>query len=131
MSSQGDNLDVLKTFRTFCPLLSVICPPSNLTTATTCSNNDITVNWDQSPESGVSYTVRSHGDDGTTVNYTTTQTSQVVTGLQCGEMYMFSVAASDAECTSVFSQPIQAKTGQYCFFKHIFRCCKIQVRAIF
>lgn len=92
-------------------LRSVICPPTNLTGATTCSNNDITVSWDQSPESGVSYTVCSHGDGGTIINYTTTQPSHVLTGLQCGEMYTFTVAASDAECTSVFSQPIQAETG--------------------
>lgn len=97
---------------TFSPLLSVICPPTNLIGTTTCSNNDITVSWDQSPESAVSYTVRSHGDGGPIVNYTTTQPSHVLTGLQCGEMYTFTVAASDAECTSVFSQPIQAETGK-------------------
>lgn len=96
---------------TFSALRSVICPPTNLTGATTCSNNDITVSWDQSPESGVSYTVCSHGDGGTIVNYTTTQPSHVFIGFQCGEMHTFTVAASDAECTSVFSQPIQAETG--------------------
>lgn len=92
-------------------MLSVICPPTNLTGETSCSNNDITVSWDQSPEDGVSYTVRSGEDGGTIVNYTTTQPSHVLTGLQCGEIYTFTVAASNANCTSVFSQPIQAETG--------------------
>lgn len=92
-------------------LLSVICPPTNLTGATTCSNNDITVTWDQSPESGVSYIVRSHGDGGISVNYTTTQLSHMLTGLWCGETYTFTVAARDDECTSIFSQPIETETG--------------------
>lgn len=71
----------------------------------------MTVTWDQSPESGVTYTVNFNGDGGTSVNHTTTQPSHVLTGLQCGETYTFTVAASDAACTSVFSQPIQMETG--------------------
>ncbi len=80
---------------------------------TTCRNNDITVSWDLSPEKGATYTVHSHEDDGTSANYSISQTSHVLTGLQCGELYTLTVAASDTECSSIFSEPIQTETGQY------------------
>lgn len=92
-------------------LFSVICPPTSVTGATTCRNNDITVNWDPSPESGVSYSVHSQEDGGPSANYSTSQTSHVLTGLQCGELYTLTVTASDTECSSVLSEPIQTETG--------------------
>ncbi|XP_039984445.1 uncharacterized protein LOC120790698 [Xiphias gladius] len=90
---------------------SVICPPTNVTGVTTCGNNDITVSWDPSPESGVDYFLRSEEDGGASANYSTTQTSHVITGLQCGELYALTVTARDSECTSVLSKPIQTETA--------------------
>ncbi|XP_074491158.1 uncharacterized protein fndc7b [Sebastes fasciatus] len=90
---------------------SVICPLTGVTGVTTCSNNDITVSWDPSPESGVDYFVHSQEDGGASANFSTTQWSHVLTGLQCGELYMLKVAARDNECTSVFSDSIQTETA--------------------
>lgn len=102
----------LQTDCHFCPCLSsVICPPTSVTGVTACSNNDITVTWDPSPQSGVNYFVQSREDGGISANYSTTQTSHQLTGLQCGELYTLTVAASDDECSSAFSEPIQANTG--------------------
>lgn len=92
-------------------LFSVVCPPTSVTAVTDCSNSDITVSWDPSPESGVSYILHSQDYGGASANYSTTQTSHIITGLQCSEMYTFTVATKDSECTSVFSNPIQADTG--------------------
>ncbi|KAL7397583.1 hypothetical protein ABVT39_024505 [Epinephelus coioides] len=90
---------------------SVICPPMNVTGVTACNNNDITLSWDPSPESGVDYFVHSEEDGGASVSLSTTQTSHVLTGLQCGELYTLTVAARDNECTSVLSKPIQTETA--------------------
>lgn len=92
-------------------LFSVICPPTSVMGVTTCSNNDITVSWDPSPESGANYFVHSQEDGGTSANYSTNQMSHVLTGLQCSELYTLTATASDTDCTSVFSEPIQTETG--------------------
>ncbi|XP_034439595.1 uncharacterized protein LOC117760582 [Hippoglossus hippoglossus] len=92
-------------------LQSVICPPTNVTGVTTCTNSDITVSWTPSPESGVSYILHSQEDGGVNASYTTTQTSHVITGLQCGESYNLTVAARDPDCTSDLSEPIQIETA--------------------
>ncbi|XP_067454263.1 serine-rich adhesin for platelets [Thunnus thynnus] len=90
---------------------SVICPPPVVTGVTNCENNDITVSWDQSPESGATYLVHSQKDGGASVNYSTDQTSHVITGLQCGDLYTLTVAAKDNQCTSVPSKPIYTETA--------------------
>ncbi|XP_034066039.1 uncharacterized protein LOC117542456 [Gymnodraco acuticeps] len=90
---------------------SVICPPTGLMGLTTCRNSDIRVGWDPSPESGVEYFLHSQEDDGATANFTTSMTSHVLAGLKCGELYTLKVAATDDECTSVFSEPIQTETA--------------------
>uniref|UniRef100_A0A671TLJ6 Fibronectin type-III domain-containing protein n=1 Tax=Sparus aurata TaxID=8175 RepID=A0A671TLJ6_SPAAU len=90
---------------------SVICPPMSVAGVTTCGNNDITVSWDPSPESGANYFIHSQEDNGTSANFSTSQTSHVLTGLQCGELYTLTVAASDNECSSVFSTPTQTETA--------------------
>ncbi|XP_075901618.1 uncharacterized protein fndc7b isoform X2 [Nelusetta ayraudi] len=90
---------------------SAICPPTSVTGVTTCSNNDITVSWDPSPESGASYFLQSKEDGGSSANYSTSQTSHLLSGLQCGELYTLTVAASDDECSSVLSEPVLANTA--------------------
>ncbi|KAI3368520.1 hypothetical protein L3Q82_025527 [Scortum barcoo] len=90
---------------------SVICPPTGLTGVTNCGKNDITVIWDPSPESGVTYSLQSQEDGGPSANYSTTQTSKVLTGLQCGKLYTLRVVATNMECTSIFSKPIQTETA--------------------
>lgn len=92
-------------------LFSVICPPMGVMGVTTCRSNDITVSWDPSPESGANYFIHSQQNNGTRANFSTSRTSHVLTGLQCGELYTLTVAASDNECSSVFSMPTRTETG--------------------
>lgn len=92
---------------------SALCPPTGVTGVTTCSNNDIVVSWNPSPEIGVNYDVRSLEDGGAGANFSTTQTSHALTGLRCGELYSLAVAARDDECTSVSSAPLLTETGSY------------------
>ncbi|XP_039902211.1 uncharacterized protein LOC120742836 [Simochromis diagramma] len=91
-------------------LQTVICPPTGVTGVTNCRNNDITVSWDPSPESGVTYFIYSQGNSGIAYNYSTTQTFYVMNGLQCGQAYMLSVAAQDPDCTSLLSKQIETET---------------------
>ncbi|KAM9761579.1 uncharacterized protein fndc7b [Menidia menidia] len=92
-------------------LQTVICPPSDVTGVTNCSNNDITVSWTPNPNAGVEYFIHSQDNSRADVNLTTTQSLQVMTGLQCGQQHWFKVASKDSECTSVFSKQIQTKTA--------------------
>lgn len=89
----------------------VICPPAAVVGVPTCTNNDITLSWDPRPEAGVTYTVYSQEDGGATANYTTAQTSHVISGLRCSESYALAVTATDSECTSILSEQIQTDTG--------------------
>ncbi|KAM7387685.1 hypothetical protein PAMP_023907 [Pampus punctatissimus] len=90
---------------------SVICPPPTVTGETSCKNNDITVSWDWSPESGATYVIHSQKDGGASTNYSTAQTSHMITGQHCGDLYTLTVAAKDTQCTSVPSKPIHTKTA--------------------
>ncbi|RVE73628.1 hypothetical protein OJAV_G00033020 [Oryzias javanicus] len=92
-------------------LKTVICPPTGVTSVTRCSNNDITVSWDLSPESGVEYFIHSRNNNSTPANYTTFQTFYTVTGLHCGDLHTFAVAAKNSACSSVFSNMTQSVTA--------------------
>ncbi|XP_027882788.1 uncharacterized protein fndc7b [Xiphophorus couchianus] len=90
---------------------TVICPPTAVAAVTTCSNNNITVSWDLSPETGAQYFILSQKDGGSVANYSSSQPFRVISGLRCGEMYTFKVAAVNSECSSVFSKQIEAETA--------------------
>uniref|UniRef100_A0A3Q2E2M1 Fibronectin type-III domain-containing protein n=1 Tax=Cyprinodon variegatus TaxID=28743 RepID=A0A3Q2E2M1_CYPVA len=90
---------------------TVICPPTDLSTVTTCSNNDITVSWNLSPETGAQYFIHSQKDEGAATNFTSLQPFYLVSGLHCSELYTFQVAALNSQCSSVFSEQIQAETA--------------------
>lgn len=90
---------------------AVICPPSGLTGVTTCSNNDITVSWDSSPKTGVTYYLDAMKFGGSTEQYTTQSTSHLITGLQCGELHTLQVSAQYQECTSDPSDAIETVTA--------------------
>ncbi|XP_040040842.2 uncharacterized protein fndc7b [Gasterosteus aculeatus] len=90
---------------------TVICPPTSVTGVTSCGNNDIAVSWNPSTGSGVNYVVHAHKEGGTSANFSTTQTSHALTGLQCGMLYSLTVAARDSECTSVLGVPILTETA--------------------
>ncbi|XP_014901851.1 uncharacterized protein fndc7b [Poecilia latipinna] len=90
---------------------TVICPPSAVAAVTTCSSSDITVSWALSPETGAQYFIYAQKDGGSAANYSSSQPFRVISGLRCGEMYRFKVAAVNSECSSIFSEQIEAETA--------------------
>ncbi|MEQ2228874.1 hypothetical protein ILYODFUR_013138 [Ilyodon furcidens] len=99
--------------KTLCVLFTVICPPTDMTAVTTCSNSDIIVSWNLSPETGAQYFIHSLKEGGAAANYTTPQPYHLISGLHCAELYTFKVAAMNSQCSSIFSEQIQAETGPY------------------
>ncbi|KAL1249579.1 hypothetical protein QQF64_020584 [Cirrhinus molitorella] len=92
-------------------LRSAICPPSNLAGHTNCATDDISITWDPSPKSGVTYFLFIHQVDGLNSTFTTTQTSHVLTGLHCGMSFIVQAAAQDSTCTSPYGSPTQIYTA--------------------
>ncbi|KAF4097010.1 hypothetical protein G5714_022979 [Onychostoma macrolepis] len=92
-------------------LKSAICPPSNLAGHTNCATDDISITWDPSPESGVTYFLFIHQVDGLNSTFNTTQTSYVLTGLHCGMSFIARAAAQDSTCTSPYGSPTQIYTA--------------------
>ncbi|MEQ2170475.1 hypothetical protein GOODEAATRI_000588, partial [Goodea atripinnis] len=90
---------------------TVICPPTDMTAVTTCSNSDISVTWNLSPETGAQYFIHSLKEGGAAANYTTPQPYHLISGLHCAELYTFKVAAMNSQCSSIFSEQIQAETA--------------------
>lgn len=91
--------------------LSAICPPTSLAGVTACDTNDLTITWDQNPETGVTYFLYSQKEGGANTSYSTVDTSYVISGLQCGEHYSFRVTAKDSVCTSNLSSTMEMDTG--------------------
>ncbi|XP_066528384.1 fibronectin type III domain-containing protein 7-like [Hoplias malabaricus] len=92
-------------------LRSAICPPANLSAHTFCDTNDVSVTWEPSPWSGVSYFLFSQQEGRPNSTSTTTATSLTLTGLQCGWVFKVQVAAKDSTCMSSYSTPLQIYTA--------------------
>ncbi|XP_012990390.2 uncharacterized protein LOC105029012 isoform X2 [Esox lucius] len=92
-------------------LKSAICPPTNLAGVTACGTNDLTLTWDPSPKTGVTYVLYSQRKGGANTSYSTADTSHVISGLQCGEHYSFRITAQDSVCTSSLSSTMEIHTA--------------------
>ncbi|XP_016331309.1 uncharacterized protein LOC107680061 [Sinocyclocheilus anshuiensis] len=92
-------------------LKSAICPPLNLAGYTNCATDDISITWDPSPESGVTYFLFIHQVDGLNSTFSTTQSSYVLTGFHCGMSFIVQAAAQDSICTSPYGSPTQIYTA--------------------
>ncbi|XP_017573413.2 uncharacterized protein LOC108439482 [Pygocentrus nattereri] len=92
-------------------LKSAICPPANLAAHTFCDTSDISITWDPSPQSNVTYYLFSQQVGGPNSTSRTMRTSLTKTGLQCGWVFTVQVAAQDSTCTSSYSAPVQIHTA--------------------
>ncbi|XP_053718297.1 uncharacterized protein LOC128757216 [Synchiropus splendidus] len=90
---------------------SAVCPPMTVEGVTSCGTNDITVSWDASTRSPATYIIHAQKVGGAIATYSTSDTSQMIGGLVCGEAYALSVAVLDSECTSEPSDPIRTETA--------------------
>lgn len=92
-----------------------------------CDTNALTLTWDPTPVSGVTYTLQTDlGSQFTPSVYTTSNTSHTLTNGLCGQRYAVRIAAQDGNCRGSYSSPIEISTGRMCFYGNIcksFTCC--------
>lgn len=97
-----------------CSFLSsflVPCEPSGLVVDVDCQTNSAILSWNES-EGAVEYFGFAQPMDGDMLYCDSTSTSCIIEGLECGEMYNFSVEASNGICNSSFSAPLQDGAGK-------------------
>lgn len=88
------------------------CEPSGLSVDLDCETNTAILSWDVS-EGAVEYFGCAQSVDGDALYCDSTVSSCVIEGLECGDIYNFSVEASDGVCNSSFSVSLQAGAGEY------------------
>lgn len=94
-----------------CLTSSVPCVPTNLTVASTCSNQT-TVMW-QASLGAQSYRVIAVGNKGHQTTCSSNSTTCSLTDLRCGQVYNVSVVAIDDTCSSPHCQTVTLQTGVY------------------
>lgn len=92
-------------------LLPVPCAPSSPAVDVECENNSAFLSWNSS-DGAVKYFGCARSLDGDALYCDTTSTSCTIQGLECGDVYNFSVEASDGACNSSSSAPLQEGAGR-------------------
>ncbi|XP_039670578.1 fibronectin type III domain-containing protein 7-like [Perca fluviatilis] len=91
---------------------TALCPPTNLKGQVSCDTNTMTLTWDPTPLSGVTYTLQTDlGSQFTPSVYTTSNTSHTLTNGLCGQRYAVRIAAQDGNCRGRYSSPIEISTA--------------------
>ncbi|KAK6484735.1 hypothetical protein HHUSO_G12572 [Huso huso] len=103
--------DIMCTSKTspVAEIITVPCTPESIETELDCGTNVVSVSWNQSA-GAKSYMVTAEGSHGHKVLCNTTDTQCDLTGLNCGQNYHMTLAASDYVCTSPQSSVIETKT---------------------
>ncbi|KAM7387682.1 hypothetical protein PAMP_023904 [Pampus punctatissimus] len=104
ITASGDNCTSPPSTAAF---RTVPCEPSSLAVDIECETNSAILSWDSS-EGAVKYFSFARSTDGGTFYCDSTNTSCIIKGLQCGQIYNFSIEASNGICNSSFSAPLQA-----------------------
>ncbi|XP_041848242.1 uncharacterized protein LOC121644412 [Melanotaenia boesemani] len=90
-------------------VLSLPCPPTNITAQHTCAPDPLLVSWAASINSKF-YTAVAVGSRGHRAECTTNKTLCSFPGLHCGEVYNISVAGADDSCRGQPSNPFSLNT---------------------
>ncbi|TKS74220.1 Fibronectin type III domain-containing protein 7 [Collichthys lucidus] len=85
---------------------SVPCDPAGLTVTLDCNTNSASLSWDAS-QGAVEYFACAQSLDGDALHCSSTVNSCTIEGLECGDIYNFSVEASNGACNSSFSPPVE------------------------
>lgn len=93
-------------------VLAVPCEPSGLAVDMDCETNSAILSWTAS-EGAVEYFGCANSTDGEVLYCDSTATFCTIEGLECGDIYNFSVEASNGVCNSSFSAPLEAGAGKY------------------
>lgn len=91
--------------------MTVPCEPSGLRVELNCKKNAAILSWDAS-EGSVEYFGCAQSVGGDVFYCNSTMASCIFEGLECGDIYNFSVEASDGVCNSSFSAPLEAGAGK-------------------
>lgn len=112
--SMDGNVRYRLFFQTAACIIPALCPPTNLEGHVDCSTNVLTVTWDSSSVFGTDYSLKVErvGTSTPPDYYNTSDTSLNLSGLQCGQRYVFHVAVVDGTCTSNYSLPMEISTGR-------------------
>nr|XP_019965387.1 PREDICTED: uncharacterized protein LOC109644441 [Paralichthys olivaceus] len=102
ITASGDNCTSMSSTSSF---RSVPCQPSGLTVDMKCETNSAVLSWDAS-EGAVNYYGCAQPQEGDAIYCDSTALSCTFDDLECGEMYNFSVEASDGFCNSSFGSPL-------------------------
>nr|XP_020507210.1 fibronectin type III domain-containing protein 7-like [Labrus bergylta] len=103
VTAKGDNCSSLPHTSTF---NTVPCEPSGLSVDLDCETNSAILSWNAS-EGAVEYLGCAQTTDGDMLYCESDVPRCTIEGLRCGEVYNFSVEASDGICNSSFSAPLQ------------------------
>ncbi|XP_061652447.1 uncharacterized protein LOC133488520 [Phyllopteryx taeniolatus] len=92
---------------------TALCPPINLAGEVACDTNAVTISWDRSPVPGVTYILKYKQLPGTLPpsSWPTSNTSHILTNLQCGQRYAFYIAFLDGACHSSYSPAMELSTA--------------------
>lgn len=93
-------------------VLTVPCDPASLTVTVDCETNSASLSWDES-QGAVEYFACAQSLDGDALYCNSTVNSCTIEGLECGDIYNFSVEASNGICNSSFSPPVEKGAGKY------------------
>lgn len=93
-------------------VLTVPCDPASLTVTLDCNTNSASLSWDAS-QGAVEYFACAQSLDGDALYCSSTVNSCTIEGLECGDIYNFSVEASNGACNSSFSPPVEMGAGKY------------------
>ncbi|TMS20668.1 Fibronectin type III domain-containing protein 7 [Larimichthys crocea] len=85
---------------------AVPCDPAGLTVTLDCNTNSASLSWDAS-QGAVEYFACAQSLDGDALYCSSTVNSCTIEGLECGDIYNFSVEASNGACNSSFSPPVE------------------------
>lgn len=77
-----------------------------------CETSSAALSWDMI-EGAVEYFGCAQSEGGNMLYCNSTDISCTIEGLECGEIYNFSVEASDDVCNSSFSEPVEVGAGKY------------------
>ncbi|XP_054646058.1 uncharacterized protein LOC129188936 [Dunckerocampus dactyliophorus] len=103
ITARGDNCTSEPTTASF---RTVPCAPSGLAVSFECENTAAILTWTSS-EGAAKYYGCAKSMNGEILYCDSTITSCTIEGLQCGDMYNFSVEATDSFCNSSYSAPVE------------------------
>ncbi|XP_067369826.1 mucin-3B [Channa argus] len=104
ITASGDNCTSQPSTSSF---RTVPCNPSGVSVDTDCNTNSATLSWDAT-EGALQYYGQAQSINGSMLYCHSNASSCIFEGLKCGDIFNFSVKASNSNCNTSFSPPLTA-----------------------